>query len=155
VLTLFAMTSGPVLAVDQDSRTGAQLAGSLGLCLETMFHPKARYASETLLVICPEHVDTFVRDGYGKSEIRARMQEVSARPIRELVEDERSGPGFKRKVAERMDEQALNRKLTKFKQDADIHIVVAGAEAGKFSAAFHGWVTGEIGSIPVSKKIRL
>ena len=29
----------------------------------------------------------------------------------------------------------------------------AYSEAGKFSAAFHGWVTGAMGSLPVSRKI--
>ena len=153
VLTVFAMTSGPTLMVDQDSRTGSQLAGSLGMCLESSFHPRARLFGDALVVVAPEHVDTFVRDGYGKAEIRARMQEVTARPIRDLVEDERSASGFRRAVAERMDEAALSRKLPKFRNDADIHIVVAGSEAGKFSGAFHGWVTGEVGSIPVSRKI--
>ena len=38
VLTVFAITSGPVLMIDQNSRTGAHLAGSLGLSLETMLH---------------------------------------------------------------------------------------------------------------------
>ena len=41
--------------------------------------------------------------------------------------------------------------MTKFRQDEDIHIVVA-SDAGKFSGAFHGWVTGSVGSIPVSRK---
>ena len=153
VLTLFAMTSGPTLMVDQDSRSASQLAGSLGLCLETMFHPKAHMSGEALMVVCPEHVDTFARDGYGKADIRARMQEVTQRPIRDLVEDETAGPGFKREMAARMDEDALNRKLPKFRDGNDIHLVVAGAEAGKFTGAFHGWVTGETGSIPVSRKI--
>ena len=153
VLTVFAMTSGPTLMIDQDSRSGAQLAGSLGMCLETMFHPRARLFGEALVVVAPEHVDTFVRDGYGKAEIRARMQEVTARPIRDLVEDEWSASGFKRALAEGMDEEALNRKLPKLRNDEDIHIVVAGSEAGKFSGAFHGWVSGEVGSMPVSRKI--
>ena len=52
-----------------------------------------------------------------------------------------------------MDESARDRMLPKFKSPDDIHMVVAGAEAGKFSGAFHGWATGEIGSISVSKKI--
>jgi len=153
VVTAFTMTSGPTLIVDQDSRHAAQLAGSFGLGLEAAFHPKAHFATEVLLVVCPEHVDTLVREGYGKAEIRARIQEVTARPISELVEDEISGVGFKRKVFEAMDEKARSRMLPKFKSPDDIHIVVAGSDAGKFSGAFHGWATGEIGSIPVSKKI--
>jgi hypothetical protein len=56
-------------------------------------------------------------------------------------------------MAEGMDEAALDRPLAKFKSADDIHIVVAGSEAGKFSGAFHGWATGEIGSISVSRKI--
>ena len=153
VLTVLAVSSGPTLMVDQDSRTASQLAGSFGMCLETAFHPRARMFGDALVVIAPEHVDTFVREGYGKAEIRARMQEVTARPMRELVEDERSACGIRRSAAERMDEATLNRKLPKFRNDEDIHIVVAGAEAGKFSGAFHGWVPGEIGSMPVSRKI--
>ncbi len=46
-------------------------------------------------------------------------------------------------------------RLPKFRDGNDIHLVVAGAEAGKFSGAFHGWVTGEMGSIPVSRKIEV
>ncbi|MBP73952.1 MAG: thiol-disulfide oxidoreductase, partial [Gammaproteobacteria bacterium] len=53
----------------------------------------------------------------------------------------------------RMDEATLNKMVSKFRRDDDIHIVIAGSEAGKFSGAFHGWVTGSVGSIPVSRKI--
>lgn len=153
VVTAFAMSSGPTLMVDQDARSGAHLAGSFGLCLDAIFHPRAHFATETLVVVAPEHVDTFVRDGYGKAEIRARIQQVTARPIRELAADGVSAVGFKPAALAAMDEAALNRKLPKFRRDEDIHLVVAGAEAGKFSAAFHGWVTGKIGSMPVSQAI--
>jgi hypothetical protein len=153
VVTLFSMTSGPTLMVDQDSRSAAQLAGSFGLCLESAFHPKAHYATDALVVICPEHVDTLVRDGYSKQDIRQRIQEVTARPIRDLVADEVSGVGFKPARAATMSEDDLNKPLPKFRRAEDIHITVAGSEAGKFSGAFHGWATGEIGSIVVSRKI--
>ncbi|MEZ5558203.1 MAG: TlpA disulfide reductase family protein [Pseudomonadales bacterium] len=154
VVTVFTMTSGPTLMVDQDSRSAAQLAGSFGLCLESAFHPKAHFATDALVVICPEHVDTLIRDGYSKQDIRARIQEVTSRPIRELLENEVSAVGFKKAAAAAMSVAELERRLPKFRRDEDIHIVVAGGDAGKFSGAFHGWATGEIGSQPVSRKIQ-
>ena len=153
VVTIFTMTSGPTLIVDQESRSAAALAGTMGLCLESAFSPKAHYATDCLLVVVPEHVDTLLRDGYSKADIRARIQEVTARPIRDLIADEISGTGFPRKLAAGMSDAELDKPLPKFKSEQDIHIVVAGAEAGKFSGAFHGWATGEIGSISVSRKI--
>lgn len=153
VVTVFAMTSGPTLIVDQDSRSASQLAGSFGLGLESAFHPKAHFATEVLLVVCPEHVDTLVSDNYSKADIRARIQEVTARSIRDLLEDETSAVGFKKAKVEAMDDAAKDRRLAKFKSGDDIHIVVAGSDAGKFSGAFHGWATGEMGSISVSRKI--
>jgi hypothetical protein len=153
VVTVFTMSSGPTLIVDQDSRTGSQLAGTLGQGLQSVMGPKAYFATDCLLVVVPEHVDTFMRDNYTKEDIRQRIQEVSARPVRELVADEHSATGIKEASAAKMDEASLNKLMTKFRQDEDIHIVVAGGEAGKFSGAFHGWVTGNVGSIPVSRKI--
>lgn len=153
VVTVFTMSSGPTLIVDQDSRTGSQLAGTLGQGLQAVMSPKAYFATDCLLVVVPEHVDTFMRDNYNKEDIRRRIQEVSARPVRELVADERSATGIKAESAAKMDEASLDKMMTKFRRDEDIHIVVAGSDAGKFSGAFHGWVTGNIGSIPVSRKI--
>lgn len=153
VVTVFTMTSGPVLAVDQDSRSADQLAGSLGLCAEAAFHPKAHFSTDVLLVLCPEHVDTLMRDNYSKADLRARMQAVTARPVAELVENEVSAVGFKRALFDAMDAAGRERRIPKFRTPEDIHIAVAGAGAGKFSGIFHGWATGAIGSIPVSKKI--
>ena len=153
MVTVFTMSSGPTLIVDQDSRTGSQLAGTLGQGLQSVMGPKAYFATDCLLVVVPEHVDTFMRDNYTKEDIRQRIQEVSARSVRELVADEHSATGIKEASAAKMDEASLNKLMTKFRQDEDIHIVVAGGEAGKFSGAFHGWVTGNVGSIPVSRKI--
>ena len=61
--------------------------------------------------------------------------------------------GIPRDRFDAMDEDRRNRRMPKFASKDNIHIVVAGAEAGKFSGVFHGWAGGEIGSIPVSRKI--
>ncbi|MCR9260808.1 MAG: hypothetical protein NXH95_13860 [Pseudomonadaceae bacterium] len=153
VVSVFTMSSGPTLIVDQDSRSGAGLAGTMGLSLESAFNPKAHYATDCLLVVVPEHVDTFVRDNYSKADIRARIQEVTAKPIGQLMADDISGAGFKPEMVEKMGPGAMDKMMPKFRSEDDIHIVVAGSQAGKFSGAFHGWASGEIGSIPVSRKI--
>ena len=153
VVTAYTASSGPVLMVDQDSRTASQLAGSFGLALESIFGIKQHYATDTLLVIVPEHVDTLHRDGYTKADIRARIQEVSARSVTELMANEISGTGFKPAFVVGKSSDELARKVPKFRKPEDILIVVAGSEAGKFSGAFHGWATGAIGSVPVSRAI--
>lgn len=157
VVTVFAMTGGPVHIVDQTSRAPDQIAGSLGLGLEGVFLPKLRNLPvDALLVVCPEHIDTLMREGdYSKDRLRQRIQEVTTRPLTEMLADDRSGAGISEAAAQDMGAEALARSVPKFASTDYIHIVVAGSDAGKFSSAFHGWATGAVGSVSVSKKIDL
>lgn len=153
VVTAFAMTSGPTLIVDQTSRSGDALAGSFGLNLEAVQHVRSHRGTNALLVVCPEHVDTLVRDGYDRARLRARIQQVTQRSVSELTADAVSGVGIPAAQVAKMTAEQRAAKIPKFRSESDIHIVVAGADAGKFSAAFHGWATGSMGSEPVSRKI--
>ncbi len=152
VVTIFPATSGPQLIVDQKSRTAAQVAGSIGLVMQGIHHPRS-LTMDCVLVVCPEHVDTLATGNYSKADLRARIQEVTAVPLRERVADETTGEGFDAARAATMDAAALDRRVPKFLSEDMIHIVVAGADAGKFSGLFHGWVGGNMGSVPVSRKI--
>jgi hypothetical protein len=155
VVTAFAMTSGPVQIVDQDSRRPDQLAGTLGLGLEAMFLPKAhKMPVDALLVVAPEHVDTLNSEGlYTKARLRERIQSVTTRPFSVMLADEVSGAGVSPAAAARLTPEQLAAPAPKFAHTRHIHLVVAGSGAGKFSAAFHGWLTGAAGSAVVSKKI--
>lgn len=157
VVTVFAMTGGPVHIVDQTSRAPDQIAGSLGLGLEGVFLPKLRNLPvDALLVVCPEHIDTLMKEGeYPKARLRQRIQDVTMRPLSDMVQDESSGAGIPKETAENMGAEALAKLVPKFAGTEYIHIVVAGSDAGKFSSAFHGWATGAVGSVSVSKKIDL
>lgn len=157
VVTVFAMTGGPVHIVDQTSRAPDQIAGSLGLGLEGVFLPKLRNLPiDALLVVCPEHIKTMQREGaYSKERLRARIQEVTTRPLSEMLVDDKSGAGISEEAAAKMGPEAMSKSVPKFASTDFIHIVVAGSDAGKFSSAFHGWATGAVGSISVSKKIDL
>lgn len=152
VVTVFAM-QGPHGIADQTSRTARALAGSLGLGVECAWHPKNHAFGDVLLVICPEHVDTLWRDKWTKADVRKRIQEITARPLRELLPNAESGAGMLPPGADRLTAEALERRIPKFRSPENIHIVVAGGEAGKFSAVFGGWVSGPTGSMPVSRKI--
>ena len=155
VVTVFAMTSGPSLIVDQESREPDEIAGTLGLGLEAVFLSKYHMLPvDALLVVCPEHIDTLMKDGlYSKDRLRNRIQDVTKKPLRDMVANDTSGAGMTRAAAAKLDDEQLDRIVPKFASTDYIHIVVAGSDAGKFSGAFHGWATGEIGSQSVSRKI--
>ncbi|HLZ72205.1 MAG TPA: TlpA family protein disulfide reductase [Dehalococcoidia bacterium] len=155
VVTVFGLEASPRHIADQLSRTARQLGGSLGLGLEACWLPKAHGQGDVLLVVCPEHVDTLWRDRWTKNQLRERIQEITARPVRELLGDEQSGEGIpsSRFGPGGPSEEELNRRVPKFRSPENIHIVVAGGEGGKFSSVFAGWVSGPTGSSSVSRVI--
>ena len=154
-VSVFAMSSGPVQIIDQTSRSAEPLVGSMAMCMRAAHHIKAHRDGDTILVISPEHVDTISRDGWSKSDIKAKIQEFSSVPLRELVADSRSGTGISAEAAAKMTDEQLDRLTPKFVSEDHIHIAVAGSEAGKFSAVFHGWASGPMGSIPVTRKVEV
>ena len=50
-------------------------------------------------------------------------------------------------------QEQLAQKIPKFRRPENINIIVAGGDAGKFSAVFAGWVSGPMGSSSVSRRI--
>ncbi|MGH7865839.1 MAG: TlpA family protein disulfide reductase, partial [Candidatus Binataceae bacterium] len=155
VVTVFGLEAGSRQIADQLSRTARALVGSLGLGLEACWHPKQHGAGEVLLVIAPEHADTIARDHWSKAQVRERIQEITARPLGELLPDEESGEGIPLKALGLTNPTAeqLAQRISKFRKPEYINVIVAGGEAGKFSAVFGGWVSGPMGSSSVSRRI--
>ena len=159
-VTVFA-GEAPRAIRDQLSRTARSLGASMGWCLETMAHPKLHRMGEVLLVVSPEHARTFARDRCTKADLRARIQEVTARPLRELLPDDECQKGMALGALPpeylgpdgRPTAEALDTPLPKFRRDDDILIVVAGGTAGKFSAMLGGWASGAAGSTAVTREI--
>ena len=142
--------SGPVGFIDQLSRSARSLATSYGLALAGMSHPKFAFMGEVVVIVPPEHVDTFARDGWTKAQIRERIQEVTARPLRELARDEECAEGLPPELVARL---GPDTRAPKFRAASDILLVVAGGEAGKFGAYLQNWVAGPTGSQVVTRKI--
>ena len=153
VVTLLAMSGGPNLIVDQDSRKAHQLANSFALSLRSQHHVRAHRSGDTLLVIGPEHCRTFRDDSWTKESIREQIQKTSAVPIKDLISNDSFAVGINPNHLQSNRSQQLNSLIPKFADTSKIHIVVAGSEAGMFTASFHGWASGSMGSKPVSRKI--
>ncbi len=150
VVTVYA-GNGPTPIIDQLARDAKSLATSYGLALAAMGHPKQYRTGETVVIVPPEHVDTFAKDGWTKDQVRAGIQAATLRPVRELIRDETCAEGIPREIAERI---GLDTPLGKFRDPADIKLIVAGGEAGKFGAYLANWVSGPIGSTMISVAIR-
>ena len=147
-VTLFAAV-GPQPVSDQLSRDARSLVTSIAKSMATLWNVKLYNAGEVFLVLSPEHVDTIRSSGWSKADIRARIQEATARPIRELLRDDECAEGMP--PAQAGDD--LDQLLPKFRDPEMINIVVAGGEAGKFSAILSGWQSGPRGSQSVTRKI--
>ncbi|MCY4533364.1 MAG: redoxin domain-containing protein [Gammaproteobacteria bacterium] len=150
VVTVFAMSGGPTIIIDEDSLGGDALAGNIGAATTTMLNARAYGFSNCLMVVSPEHVDTFKRDDYSKVQMRRRMQVASEKTVEQLSE-----LGLTAEQQVQLGALEPGTRLSKFGMDEDIDIVVAGSEAGKSTAFFHGWIPRSIGSIPVSRKIEV
>jgi hypothetical protein len=156
VVTLFSLEGSPHQIADQTSRSARALAGSLGLGMECAWHPKTHHVGDVLLVISPEHVDTLWRDRWSKDDLRQRIQEITSRPVRELLPTEDYGGlgAMPEQVAlaHGRTQEELNRLMPKFKSPKNIHIIVAGGPAGKWSAVINGFGDA-VSTMPVSRKI--
>ena len=148
-VTVFA-GGAPAPIVDQLSRDARSLATSYGLALIAVSHPKQYNYGEIIVVVPPEHVDTFAKDGWTKDQVRGAIQQATLRPVRELAQDATCAEGIPPAVAERLGPDTL---LPKFRAKEMITLVVAGGEAGKFGAYLHGWVSGPTGSLMTTRGI--
>ncbi|MBI2767799.1 MAG: TlpA family protein disulfide reductase [Chloroflexi bacterium] len=148
-VTVFA-GGAPNGIVDQLSRDARSLATSYGLAMAAISHTKHYGYGEIVLVVPPEHVDTFAKDGWTKDQVRAQIQAASARPVRELVQDASCAEGISPESAAKL---GLDTRLPKFRDPKLITLVVAGGPAGKFAAYFGGWVSGPMGSSMTTVKI--
>ena len=156
-VTVFA-AEAPRAVRDQLSRSARSLATSMAMSMESIAHIKLHSMDQALLVVSPEHARTFERDGYTKRQLRERIQEVTSRPLRDLLPNEDCHKGMiSRNIPkEWLDAtgvplpEALDKTLPKFQSPDHILIAVAGGTAGKFSAAVGGWASGGLGSRAVT-----
>jgi hypothetical protein len=118
----------PLSISDHRSRTPEELARVLGLAAAATWSPNWwPLGATSLFVICPEHAELFGEAGWSKQRLREEMFEMVRRPARELRWGETTPL-----VQQVPDEQLV----AKWTRPEDILVVVAGGEAGRYSAVF-------------------
>ncbi len=150
-VTLFA-GEAPHGISDHASRTARALAGSLGWSMVGLWNSKhfPLYAP-TMLVVGPEHARTLAGDGWSKADLRRHLHAIVRRPYRELLPAEEHGEGTNLRFAAAP--PAPDTLVPKFPSPEDLHVVVAGGTAGRFSVAIPGWLGTRNGSRPVTRAI--
>ena len=143
-VTLFA-GEGPRGVVDQLSREPESLARSLGSALLAVAHNKLVVGFDAMLVVGFEHGNVFRRAGWDKARLRRELDGVLVRSGKDLVR----GAGD---IAEGLPEKMAGAQVPKFRQGG-LQIVHAGGNAGLFSAVVGGWVSGPVGSQPVTRAV--
>jgi len=145
VVTAFC-GEAPRIAFDQMSRTPESLTASIASVMLGNVHPRIT-GMDTILAICPEHMARFSEAGWTKeqfeTELRSHLDievDTILRGVDNIGEGIPPGLGFE------------GAQLPKFREGG-ILIVHAGGPAGFFSSVFGGWVSGPMGSVPVTKEI--
>jgi hypothetical protein len=147
-VTLVA-TEAPKLILDQLARDPETLCVSIAPELEAAGHPRLRLAMDALLVVGPEHGRLFVEAGWDRGRTQDELHRLTHSPAGELVR----GAGGS---AEGIDPQFVTdpeMPVAKFAAPDRILLAHAGGDAGLFSMIYGTWVSGEIGSTPVTRSV--
>jgi hypothetical protein len=147
-VTLLA-AEAPRLVVDQLARTPEELCASLAQALEWVGHRRQRFAFDALLVVGPEHGRILREAGWDRARTRQELFARSHAPARELV---RGAGGIAEGIEQRWVSDPVA-PVPKFAAPAQILLAHAGGDAGLFSMIYGGWVSGEIGSEPVTRSV--
>jgi hypothetical protein len=139
---------------DHASRTARALAGSLGWSMASLWNAKHfPLYSHTMLVVGPEHARTFADDGWSKDDLVRHIFETVRVPYGRLKPSEDNGEGTNLRFAKGA-EPAPDQPIPKFPSPEELHVVVAGGTAGRFSMAIPGWLGTRNGSRPITIPIR-
>jgi hypothetical protein len=116
----------PLSVSDHRSRTSEELAATLAAAAGATWSPFWwPLDARSLFILCPEHAALFAAQGWSKRDVRKAIHEAATRPARELRRGETTAV-----VLESAPETAIH----KWTSPDDVLLVVAGGEAGRFSA---------------------
>ncbi len=136
----------PRIIFDQMTQDPDGLTESIAMVVRANVHPRIT-GMDTIVAICPEHMARFRDAGWDRArfetELTARLDvEVDGilRGFDNVDEGIPTGLGFEGSTLPKV-------------RPGGLIVVHVGGPAGLFSSTFGGWVSGPMGSVPVTKEI--
>ncbi len=137
---------GPVGVIDQNSRNPEGLIRSISESLKIINHIDMANASDTIVIIGPEHGDVFDRNGWDKKTTADALYKATTVP---------AGGDFGMVTNYSVKNLETKKKNVPKFRNSGITLIRAGGAAGLFSAVIPGWLmNGESGTNPVTKEIK-
>jgi len=149
-VTLFAGES-PHGVSEHNAREGKQILKTISRALATVWSYRVCAGVEAMVVLCPEHVKTLLRDAFTKQAVRDFLFESTGIPIRHY--EHGTGEGTQHVKLYKQSVIDGEPCYLKFTDPSAIKLVVAGGTAGKFSAVIGSWAAGPRGSQMVTYPI--
>jgi hypothetical protein len=157
-ITLFAGGS-PQQISDFQSRSAEQLVASIGFTMGGGLWNYKNYPlfGDTILILSPEHAHTIAADGWSRKDVRQFLYDTVKQSVEDLKPGKGGGEGFGANLLRAFENRGLvvNGYVRKFRSPDSLLVVVAGGTAGRFSVAIPGWVADDLGSTPVTKRIKI
>jgi hypothetical protein len=134
----------PLSISDHRSKTPEELAAVFAVAASATWSPYWwPMDDDSLFVVCPEHAALFANAGWSKERVRAAIFDAATRPAGELKRGE---------TTPQVHASDSNEPIHKWTTPERIQIVVAGGEAGRFSAVL-GPCDG-LGTQMITKEVR-
>jgi hypothetical protein len=136
---------GPRAVLDQYSTTPEQLLNNVAWSLTSTTTARMFNYGELFLLFSPQHAHLIADAGWSKDDVRAYLIDVTKRPLRELVADDRCGEGMDVHKYPRIQVDEGGRPLdpdqlvSKFARKESLNIIVTGGDAAPFTQILGGF----------------
>lgn len=143
-------TESPAGVSDHYSQDAESLATTLATAMGNAWSPTwYPVATHTPLIVCPEHAQTLADAGWTKADLRRFILDHTRRTAGDL---RASGSGELTPLVRSAETD--DTVVPKFLSEDEIVIVVAGGDAGRFSAVLAPWVGFGLGSTMITREVR-
>ena len=111
---------------------------SIGSAMSTIAHNNAVSSGSCAVVVGPEHAKTIAAKGWGRADVRNYLWMNSGNSFGQISFNHRYGKVYNRNLP-RWYRREPDSRIPIVPSPDDIHLFVAGGEAGRFSAFIPGW----------------